>query len=216
MKKNLIILVAVLLTSTLSFAQSGKMFVTGQLGFNTNSATNTFAGTSVDVPASNTFDIMAEFHYKVTNEIAVGLGVNYNRSSSYDGTTLAGKDYFDTRSMFSIVPSAIYGVKITENFTYIPRLYIDFGFGSYDNESDILGQIATNTSDLSSIAIGVRPLSFEYGINKRLAITMSFGDIHYRIDTEKGTIGGTAFETANKSFALDANYGAAFGLRLYL
>ena len=48
MKKNLIILVAVLLTSTFAFAQSGNMFVTGHLGFNTNSKTNTVGSTSVD------------------------------------------------------------------------------------------------------------------------------------------------------------------------
>ncbi len=192
------------------------MFVTGQLGFNSWSATNTLAGTSVDVPASNTFDIMAEFHYKITNEIALGLGVNYNRSSEYDGTTLAGVNYYDTRSMFSIVPSAIYGIRITDNFKYIPRLYLAFGFGSFDNESVLAGQISTSTNDLSTITIGVKPLSFEYGINKRLAITMSFGDLYYRVENEKGTIGGVAFERADRSFVLDANYGAAFGLRLYL
>ncbi|MFA6806206.1 MAG: outer membrane beta-barrel protein [Bacteroidales bacterium] len=216
MKKIFIILVAVLLTSTLSFAQSGKMFVTGQLGFNSSSTTNTFAGTSVDVPASNTFDIMGEFHYKITDEIAVGLGINYNRNSSYDGTTSAGNDFFDTRSMFSIVPSAIYEIEITENFKYIPKLYLAIGFGSYDDESDVAGQITTTTNDLSSIAIGVKPLSFEYRINTKLAITMSFGDMYYSMYTNKGTIGGTAFERTDKDFDLSANYGASFGLRLYL
>lgn len=216
MRKNLIILVAVLLTSTLSFAQSGKMFVTGQLGFNTWSATNTVAGTSTDVPSSNSFNIMGEFHYKITNQIAVGLGINYDRRSSYMGTSVAGLDYYDTRSMFAVTPSAIYGIKITDNFTYIPRLYVSFGFGSLDSEAVVAGQIATTTTDLSSIAIGVKPISFEYAINKRFAITMSFGDLYYMIDTQKATIGSTEIKNANKSFNLDVNYGAAFGLRLYL
>ena len=159
---------------------------------------------------------MGEFHYKITDQIAVGLGINYNRNSSYDGTTLAGKDYFDTRSMFSFVPSAIYGVKITENFTYIPRLYLAFGFGSYDDESIVAGQVTSTSNDLSSIAFGVKPLSFEYRINTKFAITMSFGDLYYRMDTEKGTIGGIEVKSVDKKFSLEANYGAAFGLRLYL
>ncbi|MDD4828931.1 MAG: hypothetical protein PHE13_00350, partial [Bacteroidales bacterium] len=79
MKKSLIILVAVLLTSTITFAQSGNMFVTGHLGFNTYSSTNSVAGTSVDVPGGNMFDIMGEFHYKLTDNIAVGIGLDYER-----------------------------------------------------------------------------------------------------------------------------------------
>lgn len=216
MKKNLIILVAVLLTSTFTFAQSGKMFVTGHLGFNNLSSTNTVASTSTDVPGSSAFDIMAEFHYKITNNIAVGLGLDYERFSNYDGITLNGTEYFDSHSMFSIVPSAIYGIKITDNFKYIPRLYVAFGFGSRNNEEpEVLGSntIKTTTNNLSSFAIGLKPLSFEYGINERFAITMSFGDLYYKTNTEKFPNNN---ENVDKEFNLDANYGASFGLRIYL
>ena len=220
MKKNLIILVAVLLTSTFTFAQSGKMFVTGHLGFNSNSSTNTIGSTSTDIPGWNAFDLMAEFHYKITDNIAVGLGVDYETLSQFDGTTLDGTDYFDTESMFSIVPSAIYGIRITDNFKYIPRLYIAFGFGSRnDKEPDLPlnpNTIETTTTDLSSLTLGIKPLSFEYGINERFAITMSFGDLYYRTYTEKYKIGNTDFKTNNKDFNLDANYGASFGIRIYL
>ncbi|MBP1645087.1 MAG: hypothetical protein H6Q16_662 [Bacteroidetes bacterium] len=219
MKKNLIILVAVLLTSTFAFAQSGNMFVTGHLGFNTNSSTNSVGSTSVDIPGGNTFDIMAEFHYKITKNIAVGLGLDYERYSSFVGTTPGGTDYFNSESMFSIVPSAIYGIKITDNFKYIPRLYLAIGFGSIDEESPAVldpNKIETFTTDLSSFTIGVKPLSFEYGINNRFAITMSFGDLYYRTYTEKATIANIESKATNKGFNLDANYGASFGIRIYL
>ncbi|MFA7082235.1 MAG: hypothetical protein WC135_06450 [Bacteroidales bacterium] len=160
--------------------------------------------------------VLSDNNDKITKQIAVGMGINYNRGSSYMGTSAAGLDYYDTRSMFAVTPSAIYGIKITDNFTYIPRLYISFGFGSLDSESVVAGQIATTTEDLSNIAIGVKPISFEYAINKRFAITMSFGDLYYMINTQKATIGGTEVKVADKSFNLNANYGATFGLRLYL
>lgn len=216
MKKSLIILVAVLLTSTITFAQSGKMFVTGHLGFNTYSSTNSVAGASVDVPGGNMFDIMGEFHYKVTDNIAVGIGLDYERYSSFVGYTPQDAECYDTRSMFSIVPSAIYGIKITDNFKYIPRLYVAFGFGSLDQESDLADPIVTTTTDLSSFSIGIKPLSFEYGINDRFAITMSFGDLYYRIDTEKSTIGNNEVKLNDKEFNFNANYGASFGIRIYL
>lgn len=220
MKKNLIILVAVLLTSTFAFAQSGNMFVTGNLGFKTNSKTNTVGSTSVDVPGGNSFDIMAEFHYKLTKNIAVGLGLDYESSTSYVSTTPNGTDYFDSESMFSIVPSVIYGIKITDNFKYIPRLYVAIGFGSRDEEQPDLplnpNTIETFTTDLSSFSIGVKPLSFEYGINNRFAITMSFGDLYYRTYTEKATVANTEVKSTDKAFNLDANYGASFGIRIYL
>lgn len=220
MKKSLIILVAVLLTSTITFAQSGNMFVTGHLGFNTYSSTNSVAGTSVDVPGGNMFDIMGEFHYKLTDNIAVGIGLDYKRSSQYDNATPNGTEYFDSESMFSIVPSAIYGIKMTDNFKYIPRLYVAFGFGSRDDEEPDTplnpNTILTSTTDLSSISIGIKPLSFEYGINDRFAITMSFGDLYYRMETEKATIGNVEVKSTDKEFNLDANYGASFGIRIYL
>lgn len=220
MKKNLIILVAVLLTSTFTFAQSGKMFVTGHLGFNNLSSTNTVASTSTDVPGSNAFDIMAEFHYKITNNIAVGLGLDYETASYYDNKTPSGTEYFDSESMFSIVPSAIYGIKITDNFKYIPRLYVAFGFGSRNNDEPDApanpNTIKTTTTDLSSFTVGIKPLSFEYGINDRFALTMSFGDLYYRTYTEKATIANIEYKNTDKEFNLDANYGASFGIRIYL
>ncbi|MFA5541018.1 MAG: hypothetical protein WC984_05035 [Bacteroidales bacterium] len=219
MKKNLIILVAVLLTSTFTFAQSGKMFVTGHLGFNSNSRTNTIGSTSTDIPGWNAFDLMAEFHYKITDNIAVGLGLDYETFSQYDATTPDGTEYYDSESMFSIVPSAIYGIRITDNFKYIPRLYIAFGFGSRNDKKPVPlnpNTIETTTTDLSSLTLGIKPISFEYGINERFAITMSFGDLYYRTYTEKYKIGNTDFKTNNKDFNLDANYGASFGIRIYL
>ena len=217
MKKSLIILVAVLLTSTITFAQSGNMFVTGHLGFNTYSKTHSTAGTSVDVPGGNMFDIMGEFHYKLTDNIAVGIGLDYERASTFSGYTPQKAECYDTRSMFSIVPSAIYGIKITDNFKYIPKLYVAIGFGSLDEESVASDPIVTSTTDLSSLQIGIKPLSFEYGINDRFAITMSFGDLYYRMETEKATsILNVETKKTDKSFNLDANYGASFGIRIYL
>lgn len=45
---------------------------------------------------------------------------------------------------------------------------------------------------------------------------MSFGDLYYRMDTEKATIGNVEVKSTDKEFNLDANYGASFGIRIYL
>ena len=91
------------------------MFVTGHLGFNTYSSSNSVGGTSVDVPGGNSFDILAEFHYKVTKNIAVGLGLDYERSSAFCGYTPQNAECYNTSSMFSIVPSAIYEIKTIDH-----------------------------------------------------------------------------------------------------
>ena len=45
---------------------------------------------------------------------------------------------------------------------------------------------------------------------------MSFGDLYYRTYTEKATVANTEVKSTDKAFNLDANYGASFGIRIYL
>jgi hypothetical protein len=88
--------------------------------------------------------------------------------------------------------------------------------GLLGQENTNADPIVTNTTDMTSFSIGIKPLSFEYGINKRLAITMSFGDLYYGMDTETYTLGTVEVKDTYKGFNLNANYGASFGIRIYL
>lgn len=214
MKKNLFILFAILLASTFTFAQSGKMFVTGGLGFNSSSNSSTVGSTTTDIPSSSTFSINAEFHYMVTNQIAVGLGVGYYRDNQYDNT-VSNNDLYNTTSLFTIAPSAIYFMKITDHLKYSPKLYLSFGFGTYDMDNYVVNEVVTTSTDLTNICIGLEPLSFEYGFNKHFAINMAFGSITYNMLTSSVTQSGIEYKDKRNNFDLGLNMGASFGLRFY-
>jgi len=216
MKKNLFILFAILLASTFTFAQSGKMFITGGIGFNSSSNSSTVGSTTTDVPSSSTFNINAEFHYMVTNQIAVGLGVGYYRDHQYN-STVSDNDLYNTTSLFEFAPSAIYFMKITDHLKYSPKLYVSFGFGTYDmddydNDNDV---VVTTSTDLTNICIGLEPLSFEYSFNKHFAINMAFGSITYNMLTSSVTESGVEYKDKRSNFDLGLNMGASFGLRFY-
>jgi len=214
MKKNLFILFAILLASTLTFAQSGKMFITGGIGFNSSSTSSTVGSTTTDVPSSSTFNINAEFHYMVTNQIAVGLGVGYYRDNQYN-RTVADNKLYNTTSLFTFAPSAIYFMKITDHLKYAPKLYVSFGFGTYDADNYVINSVVTTTNDLTNICIGLEPLSFEYSFNKHFAINMGFGSVTYNMLTSSYTDSSVEHKYKNNNFDLGLNLGASFGLRFY-
>lgn len=214
MKKNLFILFTILLASTFTFAQSGKMFITGGIGFNSISTSSKVGSSTTDVPSSSTFNINAEFHYMVTKQIAVGLGVGYYRDHQYNNT-IDDNELYNTTSLFTFAPSAIYFMKITDHLKYTPKLYVSFGFGNYDEDNYLINNVVTTTNDLTNICIGLEPLSFEYSFNKHFAINMAFGSITYNMYTSSFTDSGVEYKNKMNNFDLGLNMGASFGLRFY-
>ncbi len=222
MKKNLIILVAVILTSTFAFAQSGKMFVTGNLGFNTNNSTGTtvFNNNTTETVLQDwsTFGVGASFHYKVIDNLAVGLGLGYDRSRDWTGT-FNNKKVNDYTNLFSITPSAIYFLKISDKFQYTPELFVTLGFGGANNQfyNIIDDKVEDFTFSAFAFGVGIMPLSFNYNVNKNIALTFSLGEISY--SNFKVSVDDPAplasDETVYGNFNLQLNSGFRVGLRYF-
>lgn len=222
MKKNLILIVAVLLTSTFAFAQSGKMFVTGTLGYNNINNSSTYktnnVTTTVDEPTSSDFNIFGQFHYMVTDNIAVGLGLGYDQSRAWY-RVVNNTNLNNYSSMFHIVPSVIYFINITDNFKYAPELFLDFGFGSLTHErwDGLNNAIVNEKDDQSLFGIALMPLSFNYNFNKNIALTFSLGEISYNMykRTDDFNEPLTTIERKTNTFNIALNTGFRVGFRYF-
>ncbi|MDD2531032.1 MAG: hypothetical protein PHN41_07350 [Bacteroidales bacterium] len=222
MKKNLIILVAVLLTSTFAFAQSGKMFVTGNLDFNTNNTTRTTVLNSTTTETilrdGSNFGINASFHYKVIDNLAVGLGLGYNTTRVWTGT-FNNKEVNDYTNLFNITPSAIYFIEINDKFQFTPELFFNIGFGgaNYQFYNVANDNVEDFTASTFGFGVGIIPLSFNYNMNDNLALAFSLGEISY--SNQKTSIDEPApfasNESVNGGFNLQLNSGFRIGLRYF-
>jgi len=227
MKKTLVILAAMVLASTVSFAQSkGDMFVGGQLGFKNVGVSDkvTSKGTSVttDYPSTTNFNFGGSFHYMITDNLAIGLGIGYNYTkvpdaSTYNNiveyfTSAKAKDFYNSTSLFNIAPSLIYFKSIGNNFSWAPELQIGLGFGSNEAHSvDIKGNTVTVSQDVFAFGIEISPLSFQYSINKHIAVNAAFGTISYGMYK----VGDSDNNTKTNTFNLGLNPDATFTLRYF-
>jgi hypothetical protein len=218
MKKTLVILAAMVLASTFSFAQSkGNMFIGGTIGFNNvgGSQKVTAANTSVqtDYQSTTDFNIMGSFHYMITDNLAIGLGLGYSMDKT--PITLLSDNGNVTNSMFNIAPSLIYFQHIGDNFAWDPELQIGIGFGSHKDKTQntVAGETSTvtTTTDRFGFGVAIKPLSFQYSINKHLAINASFGSIYYKMYK----LGDSDNYNKTNTFGLGLNAGADFTLRYF-
>lgn len=222
MKKNLIILVAVLLTSTFTFAQSGKMFVTGNLGYNSSSSSTETRfnniTTNVDIPASSSFGLGLQGHYMITDNLAVGLGINYNSTKSYSNTISNNKLYNYT-SLFEIAPSLIYFIDLSDKFKFAPEFTFGFGFGTNTHDTwDVVGaKIEKEVDDVSYFGLALMPLNFNYNINDNIALSFGFGQIGWSTYTRTNNfnIPNTEQDITNNYFTLSLNNSFRIGLRYF-
>src|SRR5574344_505877 len=215
MKKNVIILAAMVLASTFAFAQSkGNMFVGGTLGFNSlgGSQKVTAANTSVqtDYQSKTDFNIMGSFHYMITDNLAIGLGLGYSMDKT--PRTLLADNGAITNSMFNIAPSVIYFQRLGDNFSWDPEAQIGLGFGSSENKvtTTVGGATTTVTTTVDRFGFGIviKPLSFQYSVNKHIAINASFGSIYYNMYK----LGDSDNYDKTNTFGLGLNAGAEFTL----
>ncbi len=222
MKKNLIILVAVLLTSTFAFAQSGKMFVTGNLDFNTNNRTRTTVLNNNTIETilrdGSNFGINASFHYKVIDNLAVGLGLGYNTSRDWTGT-FNNKEVNDYTNLFSITPSAIYFIEINDKFQFTPELFFNIGFGGENQQfyNAVTDKVEDFKSSIFGFGVGIMPLSFNYNMTENIALAFSLGEISY--SNFKTSIDDptplASNEVVNSGFRIQLNSGFRIGFRYF-
>lgn len=169
MKTIKVLLLAVLsLAATTTFAQEGKWWFDGNLGFNSSkSETN-----NVEL-GSSSFDINVSGNYMIADEWSLGLGLGYNTTS-----TDWMKDYANKSNMFNITLQGYYFKPLMGRLVWAPRAYFTYGMGTYTHEA-VTGDV---DGDLSLMRLCVEPLSFKYVAGEHLAFTFAFNvaDVYFQ------------------------------------
>jgi len=165
MKKILLLLTLVV---SLSFAvnaqtEKGKWLVSGStnVGFNSVSTKYKNNGMSVDGAKVNTFNVSPSVGYFVVDNLSIGLGVDYNTSSTKDeiGDKISS-------STFTVMPMATYF--FTKNTTIKPYLGAGAGYASYEQK---IGSIAQTNN---GFAWGVEG-GLAYFVSPKIALDLGLG-----------------------------------------
>ena len=212
MKTVKVFLAAVLMmATTATCAQQGKMFFGGDLNFSLNGGetqTHIINNHKTDAPDITNFGIDVSGNYFVTNNLAIGLGLGY---TYYKCDNNSGYD--PNYGVFSVVPQLHYVTRLTDRISWTPGLYLAFGFGSADD------YYVTNNGEQKSNYFGfrgeIRPLSFDFHATRNIAINFTAGSLYYNMTKWSGDNESDNY-VSDHTFGLSLNNGFTFGFRYYL
>lgn len=187
MKKILLAALVLALATTAANAQNSGWILSGSLGVSVDDQKDFQGGDKV-----TSFEISPKVHRMLGKNWAIGLGLSYGQ--------IKYKEADKKSNMFTIEPSAIYYLRISDKFYYAPTFFFGVGFGedAYDN-------------DLTAVEGGGKPFSFEFRPSDSFGITLSAGKISYR--SVKYEQGGQ--EATHKTFKFGITENIEMGLRYY-
>lgn len=207
--KKILVIAAVLFCGLTAYAQkqAGSILIGGQFSLSTNSQKSDFKGTETTEAKSLDFSIRPSVHYFLTDEFAIGgsLGYNFNKVLANPIDELHNKT-----GIFSISPSLIYNMKISEKFSYTPELFVDLGFASYKYE---LKENTNKKFSGFSYGIGLELMKFEFMPTSKIGLTFSCGELSYYGKSEDKE---NEITKKQSSFKLGFNLAPALGFRYYL
>ena len=211
MKKLLLVTLLVVFTASLFAQEKGDMVISGSLSWTSKSVKDKFNNKSEVIKGDRSFSIMPEFHYFICDKFSVGLGLGYSLSKTPNDNAVSNDDdqLFNKIGLFLIQPSAKYYISLGDKFYFVPRFYVGFGVGKYEEE---LKDNKTNDIDVSAFNVGISLLSFEFKPCDRVGILFNAGDLKYETSTVK--LDDDNKET-QREFSLGVNLGATIGFNYY-
>ncbi len=218
MKKIFLLFIACSLVSTLAQAQieSGAIAIGGTFSINSQNSTQKFAngstGSNIESDR-NSFQISPRIGYFISNSMAVGLGIRYQRSKfeRVDVNDVITNE--NTLSEFFINPYLEKYIGISENLFFISSLNVLVGSGK--SKQNIPAGIE---SDINTFNINLSP-GFGYFISKKFLVTAIFGELFYQSRKVKDGDGSaqTGFETTDNTFGLNTSFDSfALGIRYFI
>lgn len=190
MKKNIIISAICLLTFAQVNAQieQGTILVGGILGFSSSSATfTTDAGgtsTTVDLPKYSSFNFGPWIGYCLSENLAVGIGIDYSMSKSVaNDVFVTGDEDTHTSSMFTIAPGVRYYYVHGDMVHLYAQLGIPIGFGSETQDYNDGSTTTTTESKISSFGVGINP-GATIKLTDRCGLDFSYGFLGFSSYTE--------------------------------
>lgn len=206
--KRLTVLLAslMLLASTSVFAQKqGSIWVDGGLNFSSYSGENG----NVDKLGNNSFGIKLSGNYMLTDKFSIGLGLGYDMASQ---DWSVAPVLADKANLFTVTLQGHYFMKLNKLFTWTPRAYAYFGFGTGTHET-ALKDVDT---DISQMGIMIEPLNFQANFTNNFAVTFACDLATFGYSTSKTTLDDVDNKDNNFTFKL-GDYNSllgSLGLRL--
>ena len=118
-------------------------------------------------PSENTFSAGLEYNKFVTDNIRVGIGVNYASAGQSDSD--------DKTNILIIAPSVAYYLPIAKNLYYTPGLTIGYASATYIEKSGN----SEYEDELNGYVAGLSLLSFEYRYSDKFAVNLNIGSFQY-------------------------------------
>ena len=208
MKKLLLSLAMVGMTSALCAQEGGDMLVSGSLSWSSTSTKTSVGSTTATTKGTRSFEILPQFHYFVIDNLSVGGAIGYGFTKSPNGRTANDEQLFDKTGLFVIRPMVSYYIALGDKFYYAPRFYVGAGFGKNKTE---VSDTQTTERDASMFEVGLNLLNFEFRPTDHIGIMFNAGDLGYQSSTLKA---GDEKET-DRNFSLGLNLGATIGFNYY-
>jgi hypothetical protein len=185
--KKLILLFA--LVGGISYANaqigSGSLMIGGGLNFNTSSSETTNGGTTVDGPTTTSFGISPRVGYFFTDNLAVGLELGYNSTSTkITPATPPPDEIKSTTSTFEVSPFIRYYSPIADKGGAFLQATVSFATGTDKDETTTGGTTVTTESDISSFGVGINPGIYWF-ITEKIGLEGTFGFLGYTSETIK-------------------------------
>lgn len=209
MKKLFLCFALVGMTSALSAQEGGDMLVSGTLSWNASSTKATITSTTTTIKTGSDFEILPQFHYFVIDNLAVGGAIGYSFAKNPSGTTADNKQLFEKLGLLVIRPMASYYIAMSENFYFVPRIYVGVGFGKDKTE---ITERETTEANATMFQMGLNILNFEFRPTDHIGIMFNAGDLRFQNVISKQDSDN---RISDRSFAFNLNLGATIGINYY-
>ena len=188
--------------------QSGNILLSGTLIFNASQSENTNGSTTTKGPKTTTFELGPAIEYFVTNKISIGGEIDFTNEKTDNKNPGGGNiETIDRTNMTTISPYASMYFINEERFALFCKLGIGFGFGKTKNEVITGNTTVTNTANISSFEIGIKP-GVAVHLSEKFGMTATIGMLGY--SSYKTDDGNNEFK--NTSYGLRLSPSLGFGI----
>ena len=196
MKKFLLIVAVAFASATYAQTEKGNWMVGSDLALSFNSVKETprYDGTSGNVTTQNTFKFVPNLNYFVINNLAVGLGLEY-QSTTTKVKPVAGSETKGTASAFVIAPNAHYYFPIGGNLAPFVGAKVGYAWSSAGD---------SDSNKTRGLALGVKG-GMAYFVNQGAALTGYVGYDYMNLKNKQD----------NKAETRIGNFGVGIGVALF-
>lgn len=205
--KRLLIAVILLAISTTALAQlQGEYYIGGSLGYSTGKSVSKVVGVGrTETPGGDNLSITPEFGYFIKNRLRVsgylGYGWQSQKLEQVDGAWLRQNTHA------ALLGAGIsYYVRLANNFYYAPEVALGVAMGAGIQD-------VTMVDDLKYVAVGfytdIKLLALEYRPMERFAFNVSLASLNYNL------LGSPKYKTLSSSLSFNLLTNASVAFRYY-